>query len=740
MSYYTKITNAGLSEIVSAINSNSKVPITYMAFGDGNGSVPTPSEDAISLVNEVYRVGLNKIEKHTKNPNWLVCEAIIPSAVGGFNIREVGLLSNSGKLLAIASYPPTYKPSVEEGAAKIQTIRIILQVDNVGNFELIVDPDVVLATVQYVNEATARANNSVTTLEELINLNNPKDGQTVYVSTINPPVFGTAYPFSGGGYYRFSTQSNKVSDGYIVIDTPTGKWLKQFEDITVDDFGALGNGDDDDSEAFNKFVRSPYTGINIKLGENQRVYRISKQVDCKNKGLIGNGFSKQHENYYKHSSIRVDGTGEFEHPDEKFNNKAFINVGAEVRQLQLKCDNLNSLDGIQIDGYNITINGVNVTGFRYQFYVHTATVSFRVSDLMSIGAGEAGFYIHDISNAQSTTAYFTRCSWQWGKKPIHFRKEVYGCSFRDIIIEHMHEGLTAASWADCTFDTIWAEGQQGGAGTEWLVNTDSQQTWNCHFSNLKIREPWLNRCAPNSIALPNNTGGVVIDDSMIALNGQTGAKILLSVKGIETRFADWYAGSPRKLRITTQPTASGSNYKTPLHIDAPNNELYFGNENETSNTPVVFKRVIGADATGNKYYAPDVYTKLSRKWGTYNHGSGHAGAFYAPMMLTYDQSFAAQQINNGWQVVKEAVGVYRVERLTGNVSVITNPHIQVGPPVMGSRKGDGSIALPSLQMIDTYSGSWTSYTEASGFKIFWKDLTGAAIDPWRFTVSFTATS
>lgn len=154
MSYYTKLTLSGLNAITSALNSDSKVPISFMAFGDGLGSVPEPNEHATSLVNEVYRVGINKVEVHDKNKNWLVCEAIIPSAVGGFNIREVALYDNTGNtMLAIANYPPTYKPSLDEGAAKIQTIRIIIQVDNSGVFELIIDPDIVLATTQSVNQA-----------------------------------------------------------------------------------------------------------------------------------------------------------------------------------------------------------------------------------------------------------------------------------------------------------------------------------------------------------------------------------------------------------------------------------------------------------------------------------------------------------------------------------------------------------------------------------------------------------
>ena len=173
MSYYTKITKAGLAAITAAMNNNSKVPITYMAFGDGNGYIPEPDENAASLVNEVYRVGVNKVEVHSKNPNWLVCEAIIPSAVGGFNIREVALYDSTGNtMLAIASYPPTYKPTVEEGAAKIQTIRIVIQVDNSGNFELIVDPDVVLATLEIVDNKFGQTIKTVNTKNELKTLGN----------------------------------------------------------------------------------------------------------------------------------------------------------------------------------------------------------------------------------------------------------------------------------------------------------------------------------------------------------------------------------------------------------------------------------------------------------------------------------------------------------------------------------------------------------------------------------------
>lgn len=219
MSYYTKITKAGLAAITAAMNNNSKVPITYMAFGDGNGSIPEPDENATSLVNEVYRVGVNKVEVHKKNPNWLVCEAIIPSAVGGFNIREVALYDSTGNtMLAIASYPPTYKPTVEEGAAKIQTIRIVIQVDNSGIFKLIIDPDVVLATRADLKESLK---STVSYFNEISDI--PDDdvfeGRTVYVKGCGLLTFQNGnwvledeYSFSRKGEFINGIVLNSIKD------------------------------------------------------------------------------------------------------------------------------------------------------------------------------------------------------------------------------------------------------------------------------------------------------------------------------------------------------------------------------------------------------------------------------------------------------------------------------------------------------------------------------------------------
>lgn len=76
--------NAGDAAIANAIATNTKLNITHVAFGDGNGSSPTPDKTRTSLVKEVYRQGVNKYEKHPTINNFVIVEAILPRLLVAF--------------------------------------------------------------------------------------------------------------------------------------------------------------------------------------------------------------------------------------------------------------------------------------------------------------------------------------------------------------------------------------------------------------------------------------------------------------------------------------------------------------------------------------------------------------------------------------------------------------------------------------------------------------------------------
>ena len=115
--YYNVTTNLGDAEIANAIATNTKLNITHIAFGDGNGSVPTPDKARTSLVREVHRQAVTKYERHATNANWIVIETIIPSSIGGFWVREMGIIAN-GKLISHGSHAPFEKVADPTGVSE----------------------------------------------------------------------------------------------------------------------------------------------------------------------------------------------------------------------------------------------------------------------------------------------------------------------------------------------------------------------------------------------------------------------------------------------------------------------------------------------------------------------------------------------------------------------------------------------------------------------------------------------
>ncbi|HCP4670068.1 TPA: tail fiber protein [Escherichia coli] len=130
----------------------SKLNLTQMAVGDANGVLPTPDPVQTKLINQKRIAPLNLLSVDPNNQSQIIAEQIIPENEGGFWIREIGLYDDEGVLIAVANCPETYKPQLQEGSGRTQTIRMILVVSNTEAITLKIDPSVVLATRKYVDD------------------------------------------------------------------------------------------------------------------------------------------------------------------------------------------------------------------------------------------------------------------------------------------------------------------------------------------------------------------------------------------------------------------------------------------------------------------------------------------------------------------------------------------------------------------------------------------------------------
>lgn len=151
--YFAILTHQGAARLANATALGTKLNITQMAVGDGNGTLPTPDPAQTKLINERRRELLNSLAVDANDTGQIIAEQIIPENEGGFFIREIGLYDDEGILIAVANCPETYKPLLAEGSGRTQTIRMILVVSSTSAITLKIDPSVVLATRKYVDDA-----------------------------------------------------------------------------------------------------------------------------------------------------------------------------------------------------------------------------------------------------------------------------------------------------------------------------------------------------------------------------------------------------------------------------------------------------------------------------------------------------------------------------------------------------------------------------------------------------------
>ncbi|WP_312157541.1 phage tail protein, partial [Pantoea piersonii] len=155
--YYALLTNQGAAKLANATALGTKLQITEMAVGDGGGALPTPDASQTKLIGEKRRAALNSLSIDAANSSQIIAEQIIPENEGGFWIREIGLFDADGVMIAVANCAETYKPQLQEGSGRTQTVRMIIIVNSTSAVTLKIDPSVVLATRQYVDDGVIEA-------------------------------------------------------------------------------------------------------------------------------------------------------------------------------------------------------------------------------------------------------------------------------------------------------------------------------------------------------------------------------------------------------------------------------------------------------------------------------------------------------------------------------------------------------------------------------------------------------
>jgi hypothetical protein len=201
--FFAILTQQGAAKLANATALGTKLDLTQLAVGDGGGTLPTPDPAQTKLKGEKRRAAINMLSVDPANANQIIAEQVIPENEGGWWIREIGLLDKDGTLIAVANCPETYKPQLQEGSGRTQTIRMVLIVSSTEAVTLKIDPAVVLATRDYVDRAI-----------------------TVHAQSRNHPDAST----TAKGFVQLSSATNSTSE--VLAATP--KAVKAAYDIATD--------------------------------------------------------------------------------------------------------------------------------------------------------------------------------------------------------------------------------------------------------------------------------------------------------------------------------------------------------------------------------------------------------------------------------------------------------------------------------------------------------------------------
>ncbi|HDW0506207.1 TPA: phage tail protein, partial [Escherichia coli] len=108
--YYSIITNRGKELEAEALASGRLIVLTHFVVGDSNGKQVKPEPSQIRLINETYRGDIAELVVSPEQSTQLMAKIVLPTGVGGFTVREVGLMTDAGELYAVANCPSIDKP------------------------------------------------------------------------------------------------------------------------------------------------------------------------------------------------------------------------------------------------------------------------------------------------------------------------------------------------------------------------------------------------------------------------------------------------------------------------------------------------------------------------------------------------------------------------------------------------------------------------------------------------------
>ncbi|WP_220676249.1 phage tail-collar fiber domain-containing protein [Klebsiella pasteurii] len=136
------LTTAGAAEIEAAYQAGEVVDITAVLIGDGGGvTLPTDPDDLAAVTALFGQFGCETFDSDSSYEGFISGQIVINCRdYPGKTLREAGLVSAKGTLIAYGTYPATYLPAQSDSIIKEIILTLVLTLTHTSSVQLVIDP------------------------------------------------------------------------------------------------------------------------------------------------------------------------------------------------------------------------------------------------------------------------------------------------------------------------------------------------------------------------------------------------------------------------------------------------------------------------------------------------------------------------------------------------------------------------------------------------------------------------
>ncbi|CAM3289529.1 hypothetical protein SB6411_04142 [Klebsiella spallanzanii] len=136
------LTTAGAAEIEAAYQAGEVVDITAVLIGDGGGVILPNDPDDLAAVTALFgQFGRETFDSDSSYEGFISGQIVINCRdYPGKTLREAGLVSAKGTLIAYGAYPATYLPAQSDSIIKEIILTLVLTLTHSSSVQLIIDP------------------------------------------------------------------------------------------------------------------------------------------------------------------------------------------------------------------------------------------------------------------------------------------------------------------------------------------------------------------------------------------------------------------------------------------------------------------------------------------------------------------------------------------------------------------------------------------------------------------------